>query len=96
MKSAYELAMERLQAQDPDNTIPLSDEQKAAIAEIERKYKARFAEREVFLKRQLEQARSQGNGTEEDQLLKQLASEKELIEEEMNEAKEKVRKSGKQ
>lgn len=95
MKSAYELAMERLQAQDPDNTVTLSDEQKAAIAEIDRKYKARFAEREVFLKRQLEQARSQGNTTEENQLLKQLASEKELIEEEMNEAKEKVRKGGK-
>ena len=92
MKSAYELAMERLQAQDPDSKISLNDEQRAAIAEIERKYKARLAEREVFLKGQLSQVRAQGNSTEETQILKQLASEKELIEEEMNREKDKIRK----
>ena len=47
MKSAYELAMERLEKQSP--TARLSDEQRAAIAEIEASYRAKIAEREVFL-----------------------------------------------
>ena len=48
MKSAYELAMERLERQAP--TRQLSEEQKSAIAEIESTYRARLAERELFLK----------------------------------------------
>ena len=47
MKSAYELAMERLEQSAPQKK--LTDEQKAQIAEIESKFKAKIAEREVFL-----------------------------------------------
>lgn len=43
MKSAYELAMERLE-KDSGPTRKLSEEQKARIAEIERKYDAKTAE----------------------------------------------------
>ncbi len=43
MKSAYEIAMERLRAESgPDKK--LSDAQRAEIASIENKYKARIAE----------------------------------------------------
>lgn len=43
MKSAYELAMERLnQTSGPERK--LTDEQKAALAELDRKYDARLAE----------------------------------------------------
>ena len=53
MKSAYELAMERLGKADPA-AAPLSPEQKARLAEIDRIYQGKLAEREIFLKQQLD------------------------------------------
>ena len=50
-KSAYELAMERLKKQDADAGIErqaVTDEQRAAIAEIRNFYEAKFAELEVM------------------------------------------------
>ena len=49
MKSAYELAMERLGGESNE----LSDEQKAAIAEIDSKMKAKVAETEIMFDQQL-------------------------------------------
>jgi predicted nucleic acid-binding protein len=48
MKSAYELAMERLNKQSP--TVKLTAAQKAEIAEAERVCKAKVAELELSLK----------------------------------------------
>jgi hypothetical protein len=51
IKSAYELAMERLQKKDAEQGVeqtPLTDEQKAAIAEIRRVYQAKLAELEIL------------------------------------------------
>jgi hypothetical protein len=51
LKSAYELAMERLRKADEDAGIemrPPTDEQKAAIAEIRNFYEAKLAEQEVL------------------------------------------------
>ena len=42
MKSAYELAMERLNQESPSRN--LSDEEKAELAEIDKKYDAKIAE----------------------------------------------------
>ena len=92
MKSAYELAMERLQASDSESRVTLSEEQKQQIAEIEKVFRAKIAERDVFLKKQLAEVRAQGNRNEEDALLKQIASERQLLEEEMEEKKQAVRK----
>jgi hypothetical protein len=50
-KSAYELAMERLRKRDEDAGIerrPVTDEQKAAIAETRNFYEAKIAEVEVL------------------------------------------------
>ena len=47
MKSAYELAMERLAKSEP--ALNVTDEQRAAIGEIDDKFKAKIAERELFL-----------------------------------------------
>ncbi|MBI5094743.1 MAG: hypothetical protein HZB26_20190 [Candidatus Hydrogenedentes bacterium] len=43
MKTAYELAMERLE-KDSGSTKKLSDAQRARLAEIEKKYDAKIAE----------------------------------------------------
>ena len=51
MKSAYELAMERLRKSDRDAGIesrPPTDAQKAAIAEVRNFYEAKIAEQEVL------------------------------------------------
>ena len=51
MKSAYELAMERLRKKDEEAGIeskPVTDEQKAAIGEIHNFYEAKLAEQEVL------------------------------------------------
>jgi hypothetical protein len=51
MKSAYELAMERLQKKDADAGVehkPLTDAQKAAIAEIRSFYESKLAEVQVL------------------------------------------------
>jgi hypothetical protein len=92
MKSAYELAMERLQKQAP--SVKLSDEQKAKIAELESRYKARVAEREIALTEAISTAIGQGNLDEVRNLEQQLAIEKKKIAEELEEKKEAVR-SGK-
>ncbi|QBG47564.1 hypothetical protein EGM51_09220 [Verrucomicrobia bacterium S94] len=49
MKSAYELAMERFGGESTE----LSNEQKAAIAEIDSKMKAKVAETEIMFDQQL-------------------------------------------
>ncbi len=51
VKSAYELAMERLKKQDKDAGIErklLTDQQKAAIAEIRNFYEAKLAEADLL------------------------------------------------
>ena len=50
-KSALELAMERLKRKDQEEgkvELPLSDEQRAAIAELRRIAEAKLAEREIL------------------------------------------------
>ena len=51
VKSAYELAMERFKKQDKEAGVerkPLTDEQKAAIAEIRNFYEAKLAEADLL------------------------------------------------
>jgi hypothetical protein len=50
-KSAYELAMERLRKRDKDQGVeerPLSEDQRARIADVRRVLDARLAEREIL------------------------------------------------
>lgn len=91
MKSAYELAMERLAKADPTANKPLSVEQKARLAEIDRVYQGKQAEREIFLKKQLNDALAKGDADEADKIRQQLASEKARIEEERDAEKDRVR-----
>lgn len=90
MKSAYELAMERLAANDGDRK-EVTEEQKAKLAEIDEKYRAKIAEREVFLTPKLAEAEASGNISEAEDIRKQLANEKSRIEEERERKKNAVR-----
>ena len=91
MKSAYELAMERLQQKTP--SVVLTDEQKQQIAEIESTFKARIAERELFLKDQINKAERAGNIEEAESLQKQLTIDIRRLQEESESKKEKLRAS---
>ncbi len=90
MKSAYELAMERLAKSEPA-AKPLTAGQKARLAEIDRVYQGKFAEREIFLKKQLNEALVGGEADEVDKIRQQIAAEKSRIEEEREAEKERVR-----
>jgi hypothetical protein len=92
MKSAYELAMERLQKDAP--SVPLNAEQRAQIAEIDSLYTAKIAEKELLLKSEMVQEQAKGKFDQVEQLQKQLASELRRLNEEREEKKEKVRREG--
>ncbi|QYM78286.1 ComEC/Rec2 family competence protein [Horticoccus luteus] len=94
MKSAYELAMERLAKSDPDAGKPLTTEQKARLAEIDRLYKGKLAEREIFLKKQLNDVLADGKADEAEKVQQQLVSERARLEEERDGEKERVRRNG--
>ncbi len=92
MKSAYELAMERLAKSDPDVSKPLTAEQKARLADIDRVYQGRLAEREIFLKKRLDDALAEQKFEELEKIQQQLASERARIEEEREAEKDRVRR----
>ncbi len=89
MKSAYDLAMERLERQSP--TKQLSDKQKSEIAEIESTYRARLAERELFLNGEIAKLLAAGKHEEVESLQNQLAMDTRRINEECETKKAKVR-----
>jgi hypothetical protein len=89
MKSAYELAMERLGKTSP--AVQLTDEQKRQLAELESQCKARIAERELFLRGEIEKAVSGGDDQAVAQIEKQLVSERKSIRADFDEKKERVR-----
>ena len=91
MKSAYELAMERLAKEAPETTRPLSDAQKQSLAELDRLYQSKIAEREVFLTKQLNEARAGRDLTAIEQIETQLRNERIRLQEEKEAAKDRVR-----
>ena len=89
MKSAYELAMERLQKASPSPS--LTEEQKKELAELDSKYQAKIAEKELFLKDQIRKAQTKGKVDDIDSLQKQLVSEIRRLQGECEARKEKLR-----
>ncbi len=91
MKSAYELAMERLAKASP--TLVLTDEQKKQLADIDSTYKAKIAENELFLRDEIRKAEAAGNFEEVEKLEKQLTSEIARLRQDCETKKEKMRAS---
>jgi len=92
MKSAYELAMERLAKSDPNGGSKLTPEQKARLAEIDLVYKGKIAEREIFLKKRIDDALAEGALAEVNKIVDQIPAERALLEEERDAEKERVRR----
>jgi len=83
--------MERLAKGQP--VVTLTDEQKKQLAEVDSTFKARIAEKELFLKGEIQKARSTGKFEEAESLEKQLASEIKRLQEDCETKKEKLRAS---
>jgi Spy/CpxP family protein refolding chaperone len=83
--------MERLEKSAP--TVTLTDAQKAQIAEIDSIYKARLAEKELFLQGKIREAQQSGKFDEVEALEKQLVTELRRLHEDCGEKKEKLRAS---
>ena len=90
MKSAYELAMERLNKTAP--VVKLSAAQKKQIADLESKYKAKIAERELALKDEIEAAASVCEFEKVETLQQQLVVDRKKLQTELEEKKEKIRR----
>ena len=89
MKSAYELAMERL---GESKETPLSEEEKSALADVDEKFRAKIAEREVFIGGLIAKARAEGNLEELVQLEEQLRRETGRLRDNLESEKEKIRR----
>ncbi len=93
MKTAYELAMERLNKTAP--TVKLTDQQKRELADLESQCAAKIAERELFLKGEMAKAMEKGDAETLEQLEKQLASDRKTLRADFEAKKDKVRERSK-
>jgi hypothetical protein len=89
MKSSYELAMERLSKNAPSKK--LTEAQKKQLAELDSKYAAKIAEREIALKGEM--AKVADDFEKADVLQKQLTAERKKLQAELEEKKEQLRRA---
>lgn len=89
MKTAYELAMERLAKSTP--SVKLTARQKQALAELDSKYAAKIAERELLLKGEMAKAAERGDLEALEQLEKQRVSDRKSLQAELEEKKQLIR-----
>ena len=91
MKSAYELAMERLEKTQP--SVALSEDQKKQLADVDSTYRSKIAERELFLRDEIRKTQTAGNFEDVEKLEKQLTSEVARLRKDCEAKKEKLRAS---
>jgi hypothetical protein len=89
MKSAYELAMERLNKTAP--AAKLTGAQKAELAELDSKYAAKIAGREIAVKDEI--ARAGQDFEKAEALRQQLVQERRKLQAELEEKKDAVRRA---
>lgn len=88
MKSSYELAMERLNKNAP--AAKLTAAQKKQLAELDAKYTAKIAEREIALQGEIA---ATDDLEKADELRRQLAAERKNLQANLEEKKERVRQA---
>jgi hypothetical protein len=91
MKSAYELAMERLNKTAP--TIKLTAAKKAELAELDSQYAAKIAAREIALKAEAVKFTAAGDFEQAETVRQQLISERKKIQSDLEDKKERIRSS---
>ncbi|MBP8258896.1 MAG: hypothetical protein KA118_04450 [Verrucomicrobia bacterium] len=91
MKTAYELAMERLGKSGP--SPKLTDAQRKALAELDAKYTAKIAELELLARDRIAQAEAQGDAESAETIRQQLVCDRQSQRAELESRKEQVRQS---
>jgi len=81
--------MERLEKESP--TKEISDELKAKLAELSKVFEAKIADRDVFLNSEIAKAELAGEFEAIEQLNKQLASDRKVLEAELEAKKNELR-----
>ena len=89
MKTAYELAMERLSRTTP--ATKLTGAQKNQLAELDTKYGAKMAGRDIALQDEITRAAAAGDAEKVATLRQQLANERKSLQAELEAKKELVR-----
>jgi len=89
MKTAYELAMERLNKTVP--AVKLTVEQKKQLADLDAQYAAKIAEREIALQDGIAKVSAAGDFEKVEPLQQQLVNERKKLQTELEEKKERVR-----
>jgi hypothetical protein len=90
MKTAYEIAMARLNKKSPG--AKLSDRQKQDLAELDAKCTAKIAEREIALKGEIVALTEAGESEKTEILEQRLVRERKALQTELEEKKEQVRR----
>ena len=90
MKSAYELAMERLNKTSP--TTKLTAGQKKQLAELDSRYAAKIAEREIALKGEIDKAAAAADAETVEKIQRQLQDDRKKLQAELEDKKDQVRK----
>jgi hypothetical protein len=91
MKTAYELAMERLNQTAP--TAKLTSAQKKQLAELDAKCTAKIAEREIALRDEIAKAAAAGDPEKAETLQQQLVKERKSLQASLEEKKEQIRQA---
>ena len=89
MKSAFELAMERLNKSAPAKKLTTA--QKAELAALDSLYKSKIAEQEIRFSEQISAAEAAGEPDKAQELRQTLAAEKQKLNEQAEARKDRVR-----
>jgi hypothetical protein len=91
MKTAYELAMERLNQAAP--AVKLTAAQKKQLAELEAKYAATIAGREIAMQSEIAKVAASGDVEKTEAVRQQWVKERQSLQAELEEKKERVRQA---
>lgn len=89
MKTAYELAMERLNRAAP--APKLSEAQKKQLAELDAKYAATLAGREIAMQGEIAKTAASGDPEKTEAVRQQWVKERQSLQAELEEKKEQIR-----
>ena len=81
--------MERLEKESPSQE--LTDEQKTKLSELSKIYEAKIADKALLLNGEIAKAEAAGEFEQIEQLSKQLASERKVLEEKLEQKRKEVR-----
>ena len=91
MKTAYELAMERLGKISPG--VKLTSAQKRQLADLDARHRAKIAERELAMVDQVATAAAAGDSEKVAKLEQELVEERKKLQAELDEKKEQIRQA---